>query len=149
MLPIQKRQGEKVNSNIPTTKKYWSNICLLNDCKQYYCGILCSVACETHTHYRISSVMAGLWFFRFTMNGLLPKIITVGQKILKSPGKKKQNSWNQINQNFFSWNCIFDSFKLFPSSKIYFWPFLKLQKWNWFIWFHEFCFCFFFAWTFF
>ena len=45
------------------------------------------------------------------------------------------------------WNCIFGSFKLFPSSKIDFWPFLKLQKmefcqknysWNWFIWFHEF-----------
>ena len=26
------------------------------------------------------------------------------------------------------WNCIFSSFKLFPSSKIDFWPFLKLQK---------------------
>ena len=45
------------------------------------------------------------------------------------------------------WNCIFGSFKLFPSSKIAFWPFLKLQKiefgeqkisWNWFIWFHKF-----------
>ena len=39
------------------------------------------------------------------------------------------------------------SFKLFPSSKIDFWPFLRLQKMdfgqkncssNWFIWFHEF-----------
>ena len=47
----------------------------------------------------------------------------------------------------FLWNCIFGSFKLFPHSKIDFWPFLKLQKmefgqkknlWNWFIWFHEF-----------
>ena len=46
-----------------------------------------------------------------------------------------------------SWNCIFGSFKLFPSSRIDFWPFLKLQKmefgqrkisWNLFIWFHEF-----------
>ena len=45
------------------------------------------------------------------------------------------------------WNCIFGSFKLFPSSKIDFWPFLRLQKmefgqkkysWNWFVWFHEF-----------
>ena len=45
-------------------------------------------------------------------------------------------------------------FKLFPSSKIDFWPFLKFQKmefgqekisWTWFIWFHE----FFLAWTFF
>ena len=35
-----------------------------------------------------------------------------------------QYSWNQINQ-FFSWNCISGSFKLFPSSKIDFWPFLK------------------------
>ena len=35
------------------------------------------------------------------------------------------------SKNFFSWNCIFGSFKLFPSSKIDFWPFLKLQqKWN-------------------
>ena len=49
--------------------------------------------------------------------------------------------------NFFSLNCISGSFKLFSSSKIDFWPFLKLQKngiwpkknlWNWFIWFHEF-----------
>ena len=48
----------------------------------------------------------------------------------------------------FSWNCIFGNFKLFPSSKIEFWPFLKLHKmdfghkknsWNWFsIWFYEF-----------
>ena len=52
-------------------------------------------------------------------------------------------------KNIFSWNCIFGSFKLFPNSKIDFWPFLKLQKmefgqknysWNWFIWFHEFFF---------
>ena len=28
----------------------------------------------------------------------------------------------------FSWNCISGSPKLFPSSKIDFWPFLKLQK---------------------
>ena len=48
----------------------------------------------------------------------------VDQKNLKSPGKKY--SWNQI-KNFFSWNCI-GSFKLFCSSKIDFWPLLKLQK---------------------
>ena len=56
---------------------------------------------------------------------------------------RQKNSWNQINQ-FFSWNCIFGSF---PSSKIDFWPFLKLEKmkfgqknysWKWFIRFHEF-----------
>ena len=40
---------------------------------------------------------------------------------------RQKNSWNQIN-HFFLWNCIFGSFKLFPSSKIDFWPFLKLQK---------------------
>ena len=48
---------------------------------------------------------------------------------------------------FVMWICIFGSFKLFHSSKIDFWPFLKLQKmefgqklfsWNWFICFHEF-----------
>ena len=59
---------------------------------------------------------------------------------------RQKNSWNQIN-NFFSWNCIFGYLKLFPSSKIHIWPFLKLQKmefglnkfsWNRFIWFHEF-----------
>ena len=68
------------------------------------------------------------------------------RKIKKVQAKKP--SWNQINQ-FFSWNCIFGSF---TSSKIDFWPFLKLQKmefgqenYSWFIWFHE----FFFAWTFF
>ena len=43
---------------------------------------------------------------------------------------RQKNSWNQINRTFFPWNCIFGSFKLFPSSKIDFWPFLKLQKWN-------------------
>ena len=41
---------------------------------------------------------------------------------------RQKNSWNQINQKLFSWNCISGSFKLFPSSKIEFWPFLKLQK---------------------
>ena len=45
-------------------------------------------------------------------------------------------------------NCILVwSFKLFPSSKIDVWPFLKSQKmefaqknylWNWYFWFHEF-----------
>ena len=41
---------------------------------------------------------------------------------------RQKNSWNQINQNVFTWNCISGSFKLFLSSKIDFWPFLKLQK---------------------
>ena len=34
----------------------------------------------------------------------------------------------KIIKKVYSWNCIFGSFKLFPSSKIDFWPFLKLQK---------------------
>ena len=33
-----------------------------------------------------------------------------------------------VKSIFFSRNCISGSFKLFPSSKIDFWPFLKLQK---------------------
>ena len=37
---------------------------------------------------------------------------------------RQKNSWNKKNP----WNCIFGSFKLFPSSKIDFWPFLKSQK---------------------
>ena len=49
---------------------------------------------------------------------------TASQKNLK----RQKNSWNQIEQIFFSWNCISGSFKLFPSSKMDFWPFLKLQK---------------------
>ena len=44
------------------------------------------------------------------------------------PSKKnwQKNLWNQ--KKIFSWNCIFGSLKLFPSSKIDFWPFLKSQK---------------------
>ena len=57
------------------------------------------------------------------------------------------------SKKIFSWNCIFDSFEVFPSSKIDIWSFLKWPKmefsqykisWNWFIWFRE----FFSAWTF-
>ena len=48
------------------------------------------------------------------------------RKFKKSPAKKtREIKWFKI---FFSWNCISGSFKLFPSSKIDFWPFLKLQK---------------------
>ena len=50
-------------------------------------------------------------------------------EILKK--SRQKNSWNQINQIIFSWNCIFGSFQLFPSSKMDFWPFLKLQKKKW------------------
>ena len=63
----------------------------------------------------------------------------VGQKFLKIQGKKLVKS--NKSKKFLLWNCIFGSFKLFPSLKIDIWPFLKLQiifSWNWFIWFHEF-----------
>ena len=46
-----------------------------------------------------------------------------GPEILKK--SRQKNSWIQINQKIFSSNCIFGSF---PSSKIDFWPILKLQK---------------------
>ena len=55
------------------------------------------------------------------------KPFTVGQKILKSPGKKIREI-KYIQKNFFREIAFFGSFKLFPSSKIDFWPFLKLQK---------------------
>ena len=54
---------------------------------------------------------------------------------------KKSSQKNSSNQKNIPWNYIFGSFKLFPSSKIDFWPFLTLQKMefrqkNLFIWFH-------------
>ena len=87
-------------------------------------------------------------FFSFSSSSLLlPSSPQWARKFKKA---QEKNSWNQINRNFFSWNCIFDNFKHFPSSNIDFWPFLKLQKmefgqkncsWNWIIRFHEFFFC--------
>ena len=47
------------------------------------------------------------------------------RKFLKIQAKKLMKS---NKSKFFSWNCIFSSFELFPSSKMDFWPFLKLQK---------------------
>ena len=65
----------------------------------------------------------------------------------KSPGKKLVKS-NKSKKNF-SWNCIFGSFELFPSSKIDFWPFLKLQNFFPEIDLFEFTRFFFLPWTFF
>ena len=68
------------------------------------------------------------------------------QRARKLKKVQTKNSWNQINREITFW-------ALFPSPKVDFWPFLKLQKiefgqkkfsWNWFIWFHK----FFLAWTF-
>ena len=49
-----------------------------------------------------------------------------GDYSLKKKVQAKQTC--PIKLIFFSSNCTFGSFKLFPSSKIDFWPFLKLQK---------------------
>ena len=48
------------------------------------------------------------------------------RKIKKVQAKKHVKS--NKSKHFFSWNCIFGSFKLFASSKMDFWSFLKLQK---------------------
>ena len=45
---------------------------------------------------------------------------------LKKSSKKTHAS--NKSDYFFSLNCTFGSFKLFPSTKIDSWPFLKLQK---------------------
>ena len=50
----------------------------------------------------------------------VPKI-----RVSHSRPKKLKNS---LNQKDFLWNCSFDGFKFFPTWKIDFWPFLKLQK---------------------
>ena len=42
--------------------------------------------------------------------------------------KSRQKFVKSDKSMIFLWNCIFGSFKLFPSSKIDFWPILKLQK---------------------
>ena len=82
--------------------------------------------------------IAIVWHFKLTITQWARKFKNV---------QAKKNSWNQIPKSILR-NCIFDSFKnFFSSSKIDFWPFLKLQKmefgqknfsWNWFIRFHEF-----------
>ena len=61
---------------------------------------------------------------------------------------KKVQAKKLVKSIFFREISFLGCFKLFPSTKIDFWPFLKLQKnrtwskkkfsWNWFIWFHEF-----------
>ena len=51
-------------------------------------------------------------------------LYTTGQKILKSPGKKSR----EIKQSHLFREIAFLAVKLFPSSKIDFWSFLKLQK---------------------
>ena len=75
-----------------------------------------------------------------------PKILYSQQsrKLKKVLAKKLVKSNKSII--FLKWICIFSSFKLFPSSKIDFWPFLKLQNmefgiknfsWNLIISFHS------------
>ena len=50
----------------------------------------------------------------------------MGQKILKSPGKKTRET-KQINKKFHE-IAFLAVLKFFPTSKIDFWPVLKLQK---------------------
>ena len=73
---------------------------------------------------------------------------TAGQNFLKK--SRQKYSWNQINHNFFSWNCLFDTFSQFKNWFLVIFEMAKngivskKKSWNWFIWFHE----FFLAWTF-
>ena len=60
-------------------------------------------------------------------------VLSRRKKVLTGLGSnrvRQKNLWNQINKKkiFFSWNCISGSFKLFPYTKIDFWPFLKSRK---------------------
>ena len=55
--------------------------------------------------------------------------IYVFSRIHSGPKKSKKSRQKKTCEiNFFSWNCIFGTFKLFPSSKIDFRRYLKLQK---------------------
>ena len=63
----------------------------------------------------ISNAVHSNFYFSETNN------YTNGPENLKN--SRQKNSWNQINQKFFSRNCIF---QLFPSSKFHF---LQFQKW--------------------
>ena len=76
-------------------------------------------------HYNLKrTFFVGRWYFEFLFWILYGTIPQWARKFKKVQVKKPVKS----NKSFFSWNCIFGSFKLFPSSKIDFWPFLKLQK---------------------
>ena len=83
---------------------------------------------------------------QYNVDGMVCLILNF-QKSQREAREFKKVQAKKLVKFFFSWNCIFGSFKLFPSSKIDFWPFLKLQNmefglnkisWNWFIRFHEF-----------
>ena len=41
---------------------------------------------------------------------------------------RQKNLWNKINQNFFSWNCIFGSFKLVSRFKNWFLAIFEIAK---------------------
>ena len=73
---------------------------------------------------------------------------------LKKSRQKKLVKSNK-SKKFFREIAFLAVLNFFPSSKIDFWPFLKLQKmafgqnkfsWNWFIWFHD-LFYFIFSWN--
>ena len=107
-----------------------------------------------HTFYMTGPFFSKFFFHTknpFYILNTLPMIAwpcTVGQKIEKSPGQKKKNSWNQINKfcDFF----FFDQIPFFATSKMAKNQFLNwekvknCQKCNfmkknfWLIWFDEF-----------
>ena len=78
-------------------------------------------------------------------NGRIPRFETIGFNVWRSMWKedhrgaiKRAKMFHSRPENLKkswqknSWNCIFGSFKNFPSSKINFWPFLKYQKMDFF-----------------
>ena len=95
-----------------------------NACLVFFCILI------RHAHsfnffegqYKLKIIMVVLWSYQHHQ---VPSIYiwTAGQKIWKSPGKKLMKSTKLI-----SWNCIFGSLKLFPSSKIDFLAIFEVAK---------------------
>ena len=85
-------------------------------------------------HHRFSYI----FFLDCELLHLQNHIITQRARKFKKVQAKKFVKSNKSKKILHMWNCFFGSFKLFPSSKIDFCSFLKLQKnENWFSWFHE------------
>ena len=68
-----------------------------------------------------------IFFFTIFFENV-PKPHSEPENLKKS--RLKKNSWNQINQKFFLWNCIFGSFKIFLVQKFIFGHFWNCKKWN-------------------
>ena len=84
--------------------------------------------------YTTNQVFKIIYIFIFFLIAVPPNS-QQARKFKKVQAKKLKNQFHEKNF-FFQWKvsknkfvkCIFDSFILFPSSKIIFWPFWKLQK---------------------